>query len=243
MPSEPASFHESDRELQPTLESLSYASNYQAFLADLIGPHLRPELGEGTLEIGAGHGDLSARWAEAGSVLATDVSDSCLEVLESRFSGDARVSVSRLDITEDPLPPGAFGAVVMVNVLEHIDDDRAALADLRKVLVPDGRLVLFVPAFPLLYGEFDRAIGHHRRYRRHPLTDLLRSAGYTPEVVRYVNLPGFFAWLLTVRVLARNPSEGKLVATYDRWVMPLVRRTETRRSVPFGQSLLAVSRP
>lgn len=79
-----------------------------------------------------------------------------------------------------------------------------------------------------------------RRYRRRTLDALVARAPVTLEHARYVNLPGFFAWLLVVRLLGRHVDEGA-VGAYDRLV-PAVRAVEDRWAPPFGQSLLAVLR-
>lgn len=239
---QPADFGESDRTLQPALDTMSGLVNYQAFLSDLITPHLKPRLGSGTLEIGAGHGDLTGEYARSGPVLATDLSEACLNALERKFGSDARVRIDTLDVAGE-LPRELFGAVVMVNVLEHIEDDVAALRRLGEILAPGGRMIVFVPAFEALYGDFDRRIGHRRRYRKRGLSATFRAAGYDIDLVRYVNLPGYFAWWLTVRVMGREPTEGRLVTVYDRVVMPAIRWIETRIHMPFGQSLLCVGSP
>ena len=71
-----------------------------------------------------------------------------------------------------------FDAAVMINVFEHIDDEQAILADLRRRLATDGRLVLWVPAFMLLFSGFDRRLGLHRRNRRRELEDLVAANGF-----------------------------------------------------------------
>ena len=83
-----------------------------------------------------------------------------------------------------------FDTVICLNVLEHVDDDRSALAAIRRLLAPAGRLVLLVPALPALYGTIDRALGHHRRYTRTGLAGLLQATGYTLTHIEYFNLAG-----------------------------------------------------
>ena len=67
--------------------------------------------------------------------------------------------------------------IYAINVIEHIADDVAALAQLRELLRPGGKLVIFVPAFPMLYSEMDRRIGHFRRYRLTALASATERAG------------------------------------------------------------------
>ena len=127
------------------------------------------------LELGSGHGDLTERLAPGRIVDASDVSDSCLAVLEERFAGSENVSVQRIDVAER-IPDDRYDSIVMVNVLEHIEDDAGTVRRLGQALVPGGCLVLYVPALPVLYSQFDRDIGHYRRYRKRELVAILEGA-------------------------------------------------------------------
>jgi hypothetical protein len=105
---------------------------------------------------------------------------------------------------------------------------------------PGGRIVLWVPGYQQLYGEFDRAVGHVRRYTPATLTSAFVRAGLAPDVVRPVNLLGGIAWWLTVRRGGVGQPRPGLVRTYDRFVVPVTRFVERRVTPPFGQSVLGV---
>jgi hypothetical protein len=126
--------------------------------------------------------------------------------------------------------------------LEHIPNDGEALDVLHHVLRHDGVLLLWVPAFELLYGRFDHEIGHFRRYRKRALCDLLAEHGYSVIHSWYASLPGWFGWLLVVRLLGQRPTVGKLSSLYDRSIVPLLRRVERRVHPPFGQSVFVAAR-
>src|SRR6202042_1631471 len=118
------------------------------------------------------------------TVLATDLSERCVKVLEDRFS-----DVPAVEIVSGSIDAGAqrgpFATAVLINVLEHIEDDEGALKQLAGLLEPGGRLVLWVPAFEFLYSDFDRRIGHHRRYRLPELRDRISRAGLEVLDIRY----------------------------------------------------------
>jgi 2-polyprenyl-3-methyl-5-hydroxy-6-metoxy-1,4-benzoquinol methylase len=231
----PVEFDESDAELASVLDSLQDADNYADWIYDLCEPHLGTEV----LEIGAGHGELTQRLVPGRFVTATDLSKRCVEELQARYAGDAAVEVRHADIAalgEDR----EYDSVVLINVLEHIPDDLAALRDLRARLKPGGRLIVFSPAFEGLYSDFDRKIGHHRRYRRSQLVTVADRAGLELVEARYVNSIGAFAWWLFARRLRHTPTHGWSVKLYDRTVVPVLRRVETRRTPRFGQSVLLV---
>jgi hypothetical protein len=136
----------------------------------------------------------------------------------------------------------SYSAVVAFNVLEHIEDERAAVAGMRALLPPGGRVVLVVPAFPTAMSRFDRAIGHHRRYRSSTLRSVVESAGLEVEELRYVNSLGLLGWYVAVKLLRRRPRAGPLLTLFDRGVVPWLRRAEGRRAPAFGQSLFLTAR-
>ena len=97
-----------------------------------------------------------------------------MAILEERFANSANVTVSKIDVSTFEADR-QYDTIVMMNVLEHIEDDAAAVAALREGLKSGGRLVVYVPAFMLLYSKFDREIGHYRRYKREPLASHSRD--------------------------------------------------------------------
>lgn len=84
----------------------------------------------------------------------------------------------RGDMTALPFAHGSLDLVVAFDVLEHIEDDVSAASEARRVLRPDGRLLVAVPADPRLWSAHDEAVGHVRRYTRPTLTELLDKAGF-----------------------------------------------------------------
>jgi SAM-dependent methyltransferase len=155
---------------------------------DFVGPRhdLRERLlldlflsahpGREVLNGGAGQGTLSQRLAEMGfEVTSTDVSPEAVELLRQRVPGD----VLEADLTSLPFQDERFDAAVLGEVLEHIEDDRKALADVARVLRPQGVLALSVPANPRLHGPSDVWAGHVRRYTRPELLAACSAAGFT----------------------------------------------------------------
>lgn len=220
------------------LEALATARNYNAWITALTLPHL----GENPLEIGSGLGDQAALWLAAGvpRVTLSDLELRAVESLTERFGHDDRVELRRLDLAA--AESSSFSAAVAVNVLEHIEDDVGALAALRRLVRPGGNVVLFVPAFSFAMSQFDREIGHYRRYTKRVMLDRLDAASLSPpRVLRYVNAPGLVAWYVGMRLLRRTPQRSSLLDAWDRAIVPLTSRIEQRLSPPFGQSLFVVT--
>ena len=201
---------------------------------------LRRWIGRRVLEIGSGIGNLSTFLVDREQLVLTDTREEYLNRLRQRFAGRTNIAVARLYLPNDDsaVARQRFDTVICLNVLEHVDDDLSSLVAIRRLLAPAGRLVLLVPALPALYGTIDRALGHHRRYTRAGLADLLRATGYTLAHIEYFNLAGIPGWWWAGRVLRRDTIPGGSLKLYDALV-PLFR---LERFIPWrlGQSLIAI---
>jgi SAM-dependent methyltransferase len=172
-------------------------------------------------------------------VVAVEPSDRSARQLAETTSGDDRVEVVHGTVGDVPATP-AFDSAVLINVLEHVHDDVALLRQIRERLRPGGTVACFVPAHAWLHSSFDDRIGHLRRYRRSSLAEAFGAAGFEVDELRHVNAPGALAWLTGARFLGLSPS-ARTTDLYQRTVLPLVRKVESGRQPPFGQSIVAVA--
>lgn len=222
------------------LEAMAFARNYHAWIRD----EFPPLSGRDVAEVGAGDGLFSRMLLDAGPRSLTLFEPSAAMHARQPESLRADPRVRRINARLGDRVgefEAAFDAVLYVNVLEHIADDAAELELARRALRPRGQLLLFVPALPALMSEFDRGIGHHRRYRRRPLRALLGSAGFAVERLHYFDGPGVLPWLVAMRWLRLGLSP-RSVALYDRIAVPILRRVEAVVRPPIGKNLLAVAR-
>jgi len=136
----------------------------------------------GLWEIGSGSGNMALPLMRAGF----DVT--AVEPLESGAALSARRGVSTICATleELRLPDASLPAVGMFDVLEHLAAPAELLGEVRRVLQPDGILVVTVPAAPALWSDLDEALGHYRRYRRATLRAELREGGFDRLLVRHI---------------------------------------------------------
>jgi SAM-dependent methyltransferase len=142
----------------------------------LLDLFLSASPGPEVLDAGAGQGTMAARLERLGyQVTGTDVSEAAVEALRARLSGP----VAEASINHLPFDDESFDGAVVGEVLEHIEDDRGALAELARVLRPGGVLAVSVPANPALYGPSDEWAGHVRRYTRPALIEACAGAGLT----------------------------------------------------------------
>jgi SAM-dependent methyltransferase len=211
------------------------------------------------LDLGCGPGGfLSALSARCERVIAADFDTQSLASLAERdLPANAR---GRVQLGCDALPfcDAAFELVCLYDVLEHLDDDLAALREIRRVLAPGGLLALSVPAYPWLFSNNDRVVGHRRRYTRASLRTVLQRAGF--KLVRNTHANVLLAPLIIPVVLAskalealsrkrRESSHTNLSWRLPRWVHAVLTRIfsaellfTARFDAPFGHSLAALAR-
>src|SRR5262249_32497179 len=204
-----------------TLRRVEVPRRYNRFLWNLV----QPFVGRRILEIGSGTGLMTKYLAGHGDLTATDVDPEYVDLLSRTFAHAPNVEVRQLDLARlgaNGVPKRHFDTVVCSNVLEHIEDDRAALTAMRDVLEPGGRVVLIVPAIKALYGSIDRNIHHFRRYSRDEIEEKLRTAGLDVEHLSYFNMLGVPGWWLNAVVLRREAVPG-FQAKVNDWLVPWLR--------------------
>jgi glycosyltransferase involved in cell wall biosynthesis/phospholipid N-methyltransferase len=220
-----------------TLDRMGKLSRYNDWVWQAIAPHV----GNRVLEVGAGIGNMTRVLYGRDLIVATDVELPYLHILRNRFSRNPTIKVHRLDLNSDDhleLKHYGFDTVVCLNVLEHIEHDDAALHKLYDVLLPGGKLALYVPADQKLFGTMDEQVGHFRRYSREQLQQAVEAAGFIVEKVTYQNIFGRLGWWFNGRILNRTHLPAGQSRIFDLAV-PILRRLEPDNPSK-GLSLIAI---
>lgn len=216
------------------LEAMRFARNYNRHLCGLVSRH--DPVGGSAIDFGAGLGVFSScALGERSRVL-------CVEP-DRRLRNHLRNEGYRVTEETGPIPDGSTSYVFSLNVLEHISDDAAAIRELARMLRPGGRLMLYLPAFPMLFSSMDHKVGHYRRYTREGLLPLLADAGFQVLTARYEDFLGFFATLL-FRILDRQGGgdiNNRALVFYDRWIFPVSRLLSHVFGLWIGKNLLVVA--
>jgi SAM-dependent methyltransferase len=222
------------------LEVLANMPNYYSWVMDVFGSHVAGHV----VEYGAGAGAISSRLAPLADKLSlVEPSQNLVAVLRRRFETFPQVEVigETLQAHVAQLSENAIDTIVLVNVLEHIEDDRAALTHLFRALKPGGKLLLFVPALQILMSKLDRIHGHFRRYHKGELAAKVVVAGGNISVCHYFDLVGVVPWLVLNRLLKSTTFSPTLVYVNDRFVVPVCRVVEQIVNVPFGKNLILIA--
>jgi len=221
-----------------TLRRVERLRRYNRYLCQRINRYV----GRRVLEVGSGTGNMTRYFTNRPLVVATDVDPNYLEVLRRAFERQHNVVVEPLDLRAnfDSVGRHACDTILCLNVLAHIDDDRAVLRRFHQLLPEGGHVILLLPMLPGLYGSIDRALAHRRRYTREEAITKLTEAGFAVEHVSALNVLGIAGWYLNARLLRRTTVPGAQAKLSD-WLTPLL-RVEEKLHPPVGMSLLAIGR-
>jgi glycosyltransferase involved in cell wall biosynthesis len=227
-----------------TLEVFEKALNYNRW----IFGRLRNHVGRRIIEVGSGIGNIIAElvnYPQVEQIVATDHAPGSLNVIRDRFGTDTFLDTVIWDANQpvpEVLSDHTFDTVICSNVLEHLENHRQALESMRRLLKPDGKLLLLVPAHPALFCAMDQELGHFRRYRKNELRCLLTETGFEVEEMLDHNFFGAIGWFVAGKVLGRKELSNGDIRRFDRLV-PVLRRLDPLLAPLFGGvSLIAICR-
>jgi len=221
------------------LDVFSHARNWKRYVARHVGVYLRGQV----LEVGSGIGSATRVFCNGAQQRWV-----CLEP-DSGLSARARSMLQREMLncefiagTLDALPASeTFNAILYMDVLEHIAEDRLELIRAARHLQRSGVICVLAPAHPGLYSEFDEAIGHFRRYTKAALS-AMDLPGLQLERLRYLDCCGLLPSAVNRFILKSPAPTLSQVTFWDRGLVPLSRFIDPLVGYSAGKSVLAVWR-
>ena len=224
------------------LETIEEARRYGEHVFTLF----RPFIGRRVLEVGAGIGTMSRKLVRSADlVVGIEPNANCLARLESAMHGEPKFTMLSCHLEEcdlDDLRRKQLDTIYCVNVLEHIEDDVAALRMFKELIVPGGHVLIYVPAVQAAYGPLDAELGHHRRYGKRTLSAAFAAAGLDLIRLKYANPIGLIGWMYNSHVTKARHHSLEQVKLFERFVAPWALPLERLIPPPIGSSLVAVGR-
>ncbi len=216
---------------------MSFAQNYHSWIYELIANYLGTKIAE----IGSGVGNFTEFLLRNDEAMI-DAFEPCYSMHSRNIHSDnhrvtcinenfENVSSSRTNF---------YDSVVFINVLEHIEDDLQAIQKSYEIINKNGHIVIFVPALQFLYSDFDRSIGHFKRYYKSELKKLVLQSGFKVIECKYFDSVGIIPWFIFMKVM-RFSLNHKNALCYDKLIVPWLKRIEKISAPPIGKNLLLIA--
>lgn len=220
------------------LELFAKATHWKTYLRERIAPDLASDV----LEVGAGIGGSTKVFCSGRQKRWLCLEPDPLQASEIEKAIAARTlpgcCEARIGTLAD-LGDERFDLLLYIDVLEHIEDDRAELDRAAAHLKPGGRIVILAPAHNWLFTPFDRAVGHFRRYNKAMLR-AFQPNGLELNTLDYIDSAGLLASLANRFLLRQSMPTSWQIETWDRWLVPASRHLDRYLRGSLGKSILGV---
>jgi 2-polyprenyl-3-methyl-5-hydroxy-6-metoxy-1,4-benzoquinol methylase len=233
-------YKEIDQEGLEVLEAINVAKNFNHWMYKTIVSHCSGNI----LEIGSGIGNISTHFLENGhDIVLSDIRENYRSILADKFMA-YQPQIIDLDMVHTDFDNhyrhllNTFDTVYALNVVEHIEDDRGAIRNAKKLLRKGGKMIILVPAFNTLYNGIDRSLEHYRRYTIKTLTNIM-----SPELSiihqRYFNFLGILGWVVMGGVFKRSDIKSNQTRVYEM-LLPVAKGLDSIFKHFFGLSVIVV---
>jgi SAM-dependent methyltransferase len=218
-----------------TLEKFSHARNWKSYWVSVLRPYIAGDV----LEVGAGLGANTDRIhnLRVRSIHCLEPDEALAAQLRAEVEGTEGITVTCGTI--DSVSGQWFDCILYIDVIEHIEDDKAELAKAAQRLRPGGRLIVLAPAHPVLYSRFDKAIGHYRRYDRGSLR-LSAPEGVRLETMKYLDCVGLLASGANRLLLKQSIPTQRQILVWDKYMVWASTMLDRLFSYQLGKSIVAV---
>lgn len=232
-------FQEDDFFGESTLKAISSADKFNAWMYDQLKPYINGRV----LEIGSGIGNISKFLVnQHDQVTLSDIRDGYVNKLKEEFK---KANVLEINLTDKDFDVkhkklfGTFDFIFALNVIEHIEDDKLAMANIHKLLNKGGLVFILVPAYQVLYNHFDTALEHYRRYNERSLKEIFSN--YKLIKSYYFNFMGIFGWFLVGKILGRKVIPESNMKAYN-FLVPIFKLIDKILINKIGLSVIQVAK-
>ncbi len=228
-----------------TLRTISKADRFNGWMYETIEPWCIGNI----LEIGSGIGNISSLFLfDSKDITVSDIQGEYLSILKDKFKHMNTFGGAELiDISLDDFAIkykhmlGTFNTVFALNIIEHVKDDERAIENCRKLLKPNGKLIILVPAYQKLFNNFDKELSHFRRYRISNVNSLLKRNGFEILHSQYFNFIGIFGWWFFGSILKKKEIPSNQMKIYNSLV-PVFKIIDKLVLNKIGLSVISVAK-
>lgn len=234
------SLKEIDLEGMETLHVIEKANKFNRWMYETIKPFCKGKI----LEIGCGIGNISEFFIQdSQDIILSDLRVNYLEIVSKKFINPT-IKINLIDPEFDTKYDkiiGTFDTVFALNVIEHIEDDKQAIANCKKLLKKGGNLIILVPAYQFLFNNFDKELEHFRRYTRKKIETVIAENNL--EIVNsfYFNFIGIIGWYVSGSILKKKTIPENQMGLFNLLV-PVFRWADKIILNKIGLSVICVSK-
>ncbi len=225
--------------LTDSLKVLERTKNYNRWIYD----NIKDYAGNNILEIGCGTGNNTDMLLKSGAkITGIEIDRKYYDCAAAKYKKNKNVKIIHADFLKtNKLKKNFFDTVIMLNVLEHIKNDSAAVKKIHSLLKKGGRFINLAPAMRFACGRLDKELGHYRRYEKKDIRRLLKKNGFSAEKIFYMNIIGAAAWWAN-KNRRGFPSSSPVI--FDKFFVPVLKPAEKilRPLVFMGQSIISVAK-
>ena len=217
------------------LEAVSYARNYNQSLLDIIKKETTKIKKPFIVDFGAGEAMYASMLRDQLNIDPVCIElDKKLREMAKKDGFKTAASIQEISKKAD--------IVYSLNVFEHIENDEAIAKEIYDNIKSGGTLIVYVPAFQILYSSMDKLVEHYRRYRLKRLRNILESVGFDIIKIEYADPLGFFAAALFKIFGNKNGYISPFgVKVFDRFIYPVSKLIQPLTAKLFGKNVYAVA--
>lgn len=216
--------------------SETYLKNYNNSVANFVSRNIKTRI-KSFADFGAGIGTFALKLSELLSVPKS-------KILTIDFDKKHLIALKKRGFVAKKKLIGTYDLIFSSNVLEHIKDDNREIKNFYSHLNSEGFLILFVPAFNIIFNKIDLKAGHFRRYKKKSLSRILENNNFKIVHSEYFDSIGFFIWaLIKILGVGESVATKKSFIMYDRLIFPITRFMDLILFKKFfGKNILVIAK-
>ena len=217
------------------LEIFKNAINWRKYWSKIIESEIKGNV----LEVGSGMGTVTDELKNSSfeSWVSIEPDFSLLSTTNSTIRG----IVELINGTSSSIKGREhFDTILYIDVLEHIENDMSELQVINKTLKLGGSIIILSPAFNFLFNDFDKSVGHYRRYDKRSLTNLLPE-GFAIKKIAYLDTLGFTLAILNKFIFKKSTPTNFQITFWDRFLIPISKLVDVLTLNLFGKSIIMIA--